>query len=1161
MNRLYKLLLMIALCCWGMNSYATIYYVGATGGLTSRTKIQARNITTPWARIQTGLDSAAIGDTVWVLPGTYAEVDTVRKRLVLLGNGGTGTRPVIVPPLRAGALSCITVRARDVVIRNFQLEFNQIFCIHGINADGTNVWNGLTVTDCRILSKGTGAPCIVFNSYGIYARGNNDSLTAQRNWIGSPNVNVNCIPGRAIWMNGTRALIGGVTAADSNVLQGYYAIQTATNYGAWRVMNNKLYGIGLLFNSPNKAGATHQITNNQFFSLPGLQLIAQLELRVCTPVGSRVIIKGNTFNNFLGSGIFSGRSRNVIIDSNTFNPASADAICVGLNTKFQTTGRGFNALANSATIINNRFNNLPNNEIGAIAVGIYNHNAVARDTSFKNVIIGGPGNQANQFGRRLRYPIWLDSCSRQSVTYPLWGTYPITDMNAVKISIDASENLFEIGNNDYRRPSQLNESELFTIEGRLKHRTHDSRLGVIRVSPRKSYVSRFSFSEPFSIAPSILRGLSSIVDGDTVLVQPDTLSGEVVNNAVAATIRGRAGRLLIWNGINMNTIGKNLTLASNVKANNSLVLNNGILDIGANTLTLNRGINFFGGSPTSHIRVAGGKFQRLNFLADSIVAPLAVGNNYSRLSIRQGSSIRFDTLTVSLADKATPADYVPAISSLITNHAGLQWMAKNSSQVDNLDATVTVTWPAATEVNGPLNNKTRLYSYNGVGWKRYSSLYINNSTVTTSVTSLGYFAVVADARPFSLATGVNSRFLCSGRDSIDIQALSTDTFPFPNTFTYQLSNSSGSFANPITLGTFDSRLASTQRFPIPAGLSYSPNYRVRVSSSNPLIQGDSSLSTISLDSVPGAPIVTSTPTSICLGDSTILTGPAGYAFYKWSTGETTPRIAVKQSGTYTLTVTNTGRCESPVSQPVTVVVTSFSANPTVTIVSGANTFCFGDSIVLTAPAGFSIYRWSNGANTQQITVRTSGSYNVQVGQIANCLSDTATTPEVVVVTQRPARPFIGQIPGNGNDTLIATAGGQRYEWYYNGVRVAGTNSIFIASRSGQYQVITLRNGCKSDTSDPVTVIISTPRLLSNADVNLYPNPATTSVVLDLSGTEATEASVRIFDAVGRLQRTYDLMTNENKLDGNLSLEGIRPGLYLVETLVNGQRLIKRLTVQ
>ena len=67
------------------------------------------------------------------------------------------------------------------------------------------------------------------------------------------------------------------------------------------------------------------------------------------------------------------------------------------------------------------------------------------------------------------------------------------------------------------------------------------------------------------------------------------------------------------------------------------------------------------------------------------------------------------------------------------------------------------------------------------------------------------------------------------------------------------------------------------------------------------------VSTISITVLPNNPVVTGL-TSFCQGDSTTLTASSGYDSYLWSNGDTTKSITVKQSGAYSVSVSNDSIC-------------------------------------------------------------------------------------------------------------------------------------------------------------------------------------------------------------------------------------------------------------
>lgn len=140
--------------------------------------------------------------------------------------------------------------------------------------------------------------------------------------------------------------------------------------------------------------------------------------------------------------------------------------------------------------------------------------------------------------------------------------------------------------------------------------------------------------------------------------------------------------------------------------------------------------------------------------------------------------------------------------------------------------------------------------------------------------------------------------------------------------------------------------------------------------------------------------------------------------------------------------------------------------PTITP-SGTTTFCSGDSVTLSAPAGFS-YLWSNGLTTQNITVKQTGSYTLQT-IVGGCTSAVSSPIEVYVIS--PPKPTIvvnGSINlcTGGNVTLSAPVG-YNYLWS-NG---ATTKDIVVA-QAGTYTVQIFTACCSSEISDPVVISVT-----------------------------------------------------------------------------------------
>ena len=99
--------------------------------------------------------------------------------------------------------------------------------------------------------------------------------------------------------------------------------------------------------------------------------------------------------------------------------------------------------------------------------------------------------------------------------------------------------------------------------------------------------------------------------------------------------------------------------------------------------------------------------------------------------------------------------------------------------------------------------------------------------------------------------------------------------------------------------------------------------------------------------------------------------------------------------------------------------------------SSSPSLCSGQSVTLTAPAGYSSYEWSNGANTRSITVSSSGSYKVRV----DSLGYFSPWSDAVTVT---VNPILSTTIAEGNQTIcrgqsarltVGTAGmGTSYSW-------------------------------------------------------------------------------------------------------------------------------------
>ncbi len=212
-------------------------------------------------------------------------------------------------------------------------------------------------------------------------------------------------------------------------------------------------------------------------------------------------------------------------------------------------------------------------------------------------------------------------------------------------------------------------------------------------------------------------------------------------------------------------------------------------------------------------------------------------------------------------------------------------------------------------------------------------------------------------------------------------------------------------------------------------------------------------------------IVAGGSTVLCEGDSVVLQVDAGYALYRWSTGETTPAITVRESGIYTVTVQNDAGCLG-LANPISIVVRP-QPRPVIAF-SGSSVLCEGQQLTLLAPSGFASYLWSDGSTSNSRVVGSAGTYRVTVVDAMGCSGISAPVEVRVVPRPQPDISIVGGPVACDGDSvvLVAPPGFSSYRWS-NG---ATTRSITVHT-AGRYSV-TVNVGECAGTSATVDIFFS-----------------------------------------------------------------------------------------
>ena len=234
------------------------------------------------------------------------------------------------------------------------------------------------------------------------------------------------------------------------------------------------------------------------------------------------------------------------------------------------------------------------------------------------------------------------------------------------------------------------------------------------------------------------------------------------------------------------------------------------------------------------------------------------------------------------------------------------------------------------------------------------------------------------------------------------------------------------------------------------------------------------------------------PITFCAnpGASVTLQATPGSNLYQWScvspslptqAPSSSPNFTATQSGTYTVTTTNSNGCISAVSNSIQVVVNPL---PVVTITNNSpTTFCQGGNVIITAnpgPVGYT-YLWNtiNGttitnSSSQANTILSSGTYSVKVTNLTTqCFATSSTITITVNPLPAPTITMIAPTPLCQGNTATLTANsngtGLVYSWSPN---FATTNPINVTS-SGNFSVtVTDNNGCVGVS--PIQTVIVNP---------------------------------------------------------------------------------------
>lgn len=422
------------------------------------------------------------------------------------------------------------------------------------------------------------------------------------------------------------------------------------------------------------------------------------------------------------------------------------------------------------------------------------------------------------------------------------------------------------------------------------------------------------------------------------------------------------------------------------------------------------------------------------------------------------------------------------------------------------------------------------YPYNFTGVIDDVAIY-NRPLTVSEVADYCNSVMVPDTIVY-ISQPLNKTAFCPG-DTVHVNYSVNVNFNTGNIFTAELSNSSGSFTSPVSIGTLTSSVPGKIICTIPAGTPAGTGYRIRVRSSNPVRTSADNGVNLAVNPKPTPVLTNNSP--VCAGDTIKLSatyvsgtfnwsGPGSYTFIGASVKR--PNATPAIGGTYTVITTAAG-CKDTSTLNVTV-----NAKPTPVTINNSPV-CEGDSIKLGSTYGGATFNWfgpgtytNTGGSVIRPNATTAMSGTYTVVSTANGCVDT-TNLNVVVVT-KPAPLLTNNSPVCAGDSikLSASYGSATFTWSgpggynYTGANVIRPNAT--SSMAGKYTIVTVLGVCR-DTSNLTVVVNPTPVVNITGNINICDgdslhlkstsSPAASSYSWNWPGGSSVQQNIDIANAV------------------------------------------------
>ena len=222
-----------------------------------------------------------------------------------------------------------------------------------------------------------------------------------------------------------------------------------------------------------------------------------------------------------------------------------------------------------------------------------------------------------------------------------------------------------------------------------------------------------------------------------------------------------------------------------------------------------------------------------------------------------------------------------------------------------------------------------------------------------------------------------------------------------------------------------------------------------------------------------------------------------------------------------------------------------------------------ESFTLDAGAGYASYMWQDGSTNQTFTVDTSSVTAGTPTDVSVMVTDSngcAGSDTVNVILFAPVVVNLGPdtISSSTPVTLDAGAGFASYLW-----QDGSTGQTIVADTTQYFWVQVMDfNGCMGSDTVYFHLFVSIGGILNNAEIKVYPIPASEELTLDMSGLSGSgDITLRMFNANGQIVLDDLIPISSSRMIEPIDVSGFAAGTYSMQLIIDGEQMIQTVTIR